>query len=78
MNLPPSLDQLPLENPGFIGGGLAGFADRPMKRRRHLVADRTVRTDLIVIPKPNLAFLPCFVEAEEPVGVQARRMGCVA
>jgi hypothetical protein len=36
-----------------------------------LVADRTVRTILIIILPPSLAFEPRVVETEEPVGVQA-------
>jgi len=55
------------------GGGLAGIAGRPMKRRRHLVADCAVRAHLVVVSTPSLAFSPRLVEAEEPVGVQAFR-----
>ena len=54
------------------GGGPARIASRPMmKRRRHLVADGAVWTHLVVVSTPSLAFSPCFVEAQEPVGVQA-------
>src|ERR1700687_2443855 len=35
------------------------------------VADRAVRSHLVVVSTPSLAFSPCLVEAEEPVGVQA-------
>ena len=43
---------------------------RPMKRRRHLIADRAVRAHLVVVSTPSLAFSPRLVEAEEPVGVE--------
>jgi hypothetical protein len=42
-----------------------------MKRRRHFVADRAVRSDLVVVSTPSLAFLLRLVEAEEPARVQA-------
>src|SRR5579863_4418913 len=42
-----------------------------MKRRRHFVANTAVRSDLIVVSTPSLAFFTSFVEAHEPVGVQA-------
>jgi len=41
-----------------------------MKRRRHEIADRAVRSDLVVALTPSLAFSARFVEAEEPVHVQ--------
>src|SRR5579864_5170548 len=41
-----------------------------MKRRRHEIADRAVRSDLVVVSTPSLAFSARFVEAEEPVHVQ--------
>jgi hypothetical protein len=56
------------------GGLLVGIAGRPMKRRRHLVADWAVRAHLIVLSTPSLAFLsPRLVEAEEPGGVPTPR-----
>ena len=74
MNLPPSLDRRCQDDIlASSGGGLAGIAGRPMKRRRHLVADRAVRAHLVVVSTPSLAFSPCLVEAQEPVGVQALR-----
>ena len=42
-----------------------------MKHCRYLVADRAVRSDLVVVSTPSLAFLARLVEAEEPAGVQA-------
>ena len=42
-----------------------------MKLHRRFIADRAVRTHLIVVSTPSLAFSTCFVEAQEPVGVQA-------
>lgn len=42
-----------------------------MKLYRRFVADRTVWTHLIVVSAPSLAFCARFVEAQEPVGVQA-------
>lgn len=42
-----------------------------MKPCRHLVADRTVRADHVVVSTPILAFFSRFVEAHEPVDVQA-------
>ena len=71
MSLPPTLDHLGQENSASSGGRLAGFAGRPMKRRRHLVADRAVRSNLIVVSTPSLAFSLGLVEAKEPVQVEA-------
>ena len=73
MDLPPTLDQFGVENPASSGGELAGIAGRPVKHCRHLVADRAVRSHLVVVSTPSLAFSPRLVEAEEPVGVQALR-----
>ena len=42
-----------------------------MKLYRRFVADRAVWAHLIVVSTPSLAFSTCFVEAQEPVGVQA-------
>src|SRR6201996_4709424 len=42
-----------------------------MKRRRHFVADRAMRSDLIVVSTPSLAFFDRLVEAHEPVCIQA-------
>jgi putative transposase len=42
-----------------------------MKHCWHLVADRAVRSHLVVVSTPSLAFSACLVEAEEPIGVQA-------
>ena len=42
-----------------------------MKHDGHFVADRAVRLHLVVVSTPSLAFSPCLVEAQEPVGVQA-------
>jgi hypothetical protein len=43
-----------------------------VKHRRHLVADRALRSDLVVVSlRQASAFSPRLVEAEEPVGVQA-------
>src|SRR4051812_3218379 len=44
-----------------------------MKLYRRSVADRTVRTHLVVVSMPSLAFYTRLVEAEEPVRVQALR-----
>ena len=41
-----------------------------MKRHRHLVANRTVWSNLIVVNTPSLAFTLSLVETEEPVRVQ--------
>src|SRR5688572_28476261 len=41
-----------------------------MKLHRRFVADRAVRTHLVVVSTPSLAFSTCLVEAQEPVGVQ--------
>src|SRR5262249_36756368 len=41
-----------------------------MKRHRHLVANRTVWSNLIVVSTPSLAFSLSLVETEEPVRVQ--------
>ena len=42
-----------------------------MKLHRRFIADRAVRTHLVVVSTPSLAFSTCFVEAQEPVGIQA-------
>ena len=42
----------------------AGIAGRPMKRRRHLVADCAVRAHLVVVSTPSLACSPRLVETE--------------
>ena len=42
-----------------------------MKHDGHFVADRAVRLHLVVVSTPSLAFSPCRVEAQEPVGIQA-------
>src|SRR5579863_205154 len=71
LSLSPTLDHLGWEILASSGGELAGVARCPMKRRRHVVADRAVRSDLIVVSTPSLAFSPRFVEAQEPVGIAA-------
>jgi hypothetical protein len=67
------LDHAGWEIPASSDGRLAGFASRQMKLFRHSVGDGAVRTHLIVVSTPSLAFSPCLVEAEEPVGIQALR-----
>jgi hypothetical protein len=42
-----------------------------VKLYRRFVADRTVWTHLVMVSAPGLAFCARFVEAHEPVGVQA-------
>ena len=42
-----------------------------MKRCRHLMAGRAVRSDLVIVSTPSLAFPPRLGEAEEPARVQA-------
>src|SRR5437667_1949978 len=71
LNLPPTLDRFRLENRASPGDGLAGIAGHSMKHCWHLVADRAVRSHLVVVSTPSLAFSACLVEAEEPIGVQA-------
>src|SRR5438105_15406109 len=71
MNLPPTLDRFGLQNRASPGDGLAGIAGHSMKHCWHLVADRAVRSHLVVVSTPSLAFSACLVEAEEPIGVQA-------
>src|SRR5213078_1794293 len=71
VNLPPTLDRFRLENRASLGDGLAGIAGHSMKHCWHLVADRAVRSHLVVVSTPSLAFSACLVEAEEPIGVQA-------
>src|SRR5215210_2135537 len=44
-----------------------------MKLYRRFVADRAVRTHLIVVSTPSLAFCARLVEAHEPVRVQTLR-----
>jgi hypothetical protein len=56
LKMPPTLDRAGLENSASSNGGWPGFADREMKRCRHLVADRTVRSDRVVVSTPSLAF----------------------
>ena len=69
--MPPTLDRAWPENSASSDGELAGGADREMKQCRHLVADRAMRPDRVVVSTPSLAFSACLVEAQEPVGVQA-------
>jgi len=49
LSLPPTLDHLGWEILASSGGELAGVARRPMKRRRHFVADRAVRANGVVV-----------------------------
>jgi hypothetical protein len=42
-----------------------------MKLSRSFDADRAVRTNVVIVSTPSLAFLPRLVEAQEPVRVQA-------
>jgi hypothetical protein len=48
LNLPPSLDHGRLENCGFIGRQAGRIAGRPVKHRRHLVANRAMRAHLVI------------------------------
>ena len=65
MSLPPTLDQVGWEIPASSAARLVGVAGPRMKLARRLppreLCGRT----------PSLAFSPSFVEAQEPVGVQA-------
>ena len=71
VSLPPTLDRVRWEIPTSFAGGLAGIASRRMKLFRRFIADRAVRTKLIIIATPSLAFLAGLVEALQPVRVQA-------
>jgi hypothetical protein len=42
-----------------------------MKRRRHFIPDRAMRSDLVVVSTPSLAFSGRFVEGHEPVRIEA-------
>jgi hypothetical protein len=70
-NLPPTLDHVRWEILSSFAGGLAGVASRRMKFYRRFIANRTVRTNLVIVSTPSLAFLACLFEALEPVRVQA-------
>src|SRR5438067_13846570 len=52
LNLPPTLDRFRLENRASPGDGLAGIAGLSMKHCWHLVADRAVRSHLVVVEPP--------------------------
>ena len=55
------------------GRRLAGVAAGVHERDRDLVADRAVRTFLIVVSAPTLQLFGCVGKRKEPVGVQAFR-----
>jgi hypothetical protein len=42
-----------------------------MKLARRFAAEGAMRTNVVIVSTPSLAFSPSFVEAQEPVGVQA-------
>src|SRR6516164_3348208 len=70
LNLPPTLDHPRPENSASPGDRPAGITGRPVKHCRHLVADRAMRANLVLVSTPSLAFSPRLVEAEKPVSVQ--------
>jgi hypothetical protein len=50
---------------------LVGVAGPRMKLARRFAAEGAMRTNVIIVSTPSLALSPSFVEAQEPVGVQA-------
>src|ERR1700748_806123 len=73
LNLPPTLDQAGRENPASSETRLVGGAGPRMKLSRRFAAKRAMRTNVVIVSSPSLAFLPRFVEGEEPVRVQTLR-----
>jgi hypothetical protein len=71
MSLPPTLDQVGWEVPASSAARLVGVAGPRMKLARRFAAEGAMRTNVVIVSTPSLAFSPSFVEAQEPVGVQA-------
>jgi hypothetical protein len=71
LSLPPTLDQAGWEIPASSAARLVGVAGPRMKLARRFAAEGAMRTNVVIVSTPSLAFSPSFVEAQEPVGVQA-------
>lgn len=67
----PFLGQRELENFGLFGSSQRGCRKAIHEHDRRLVADRAVRSDLVIVSTPILHFRSRIVKAHEPVGVQA-------
>jgi hypothetical protein len=71
MSLPPTLDLAGSEIPASSAARLVGAAGPRMKLARRFAAEGAMRTNVVIVSTPSLAFSPSFVEAQETVGVQA-------
>ena len=69
--MPPTLDQAGWEIPASSAARLVGVAGPRMKLARRFAAEGAMRTNVVIVSTPSLAFSPSLVEAQEPVGVQA-------
>jgi hypothetical protein len=67
----PTLDQAGWEIPPSSTARLFGVAGPRMKLARRFAAKGAMRTNVVIVSTPSLAFSPSFVETQEPVGVQA-------
>jgi hypothetical protein len=67
----PTLDQAGWEIPASSAARLVGVAGPRMKLARRFAAEGAMRTNVVIVSTPSLAFSPSFVEAQESVGVQA-------
>ena len=69
LSLPPTLDQASWEIPASSAARLVGFAGPRMKLPRRFAAKRAMRTNVVIVSTPSLAFSLSFVEAQGLVGV---------
>ena len=72
LSMPPTLDRARRENSASSDGELAGGADREMKQCRHLVADRAMRSDRVVVSTPSLAFSAGAIRVRERARIWGR------
>jgi hypothetical protein len=73
VNCSPSLDQAAGLFPASFGQRGSSAADRSISSIGGFVADRAVRSFLVVVSTPSLAFSPRIVEAHEPMSIQTFR-----
>jgi hypothetical protein len=71
LSLPPTLDQAGWEILASSAARLVGVAWPRMKLARRFAAEGAMRTNVVIVSTPSLALSLSFVEAQEPVGVQA-------
>jgi hypothetical protein len=65
--LTPTLDQVGWEIPASSAVRPVGVAGPRMKLARRFAAEGAMRTNVVIVSTPSLAFSPSFVEALEPV-----------